>query len=174
MRAREREGEICVCNISVKITTTSRLSELTDEMQIASRHESQYRASQDFDDVEYDVTFKSNSNLVKLTRHRVGFAIVCGRVTRVFFNSPVTNIIHAHSDKIENSSYSNCKSDLDGGALDAGQTRASPSGNALPEMAMHQELRRCSIPCRAYAVKLPVPSFRFSIAEHVDLQSRRW
>lgn len=26
----------------------------------------------------------------------------------------VTNIMHAHFDKIENSPYSNCKSDLDG------------------------------------------------------------
>lgn len=51
-------------------------------------------------------------------------------------------------------------------------------GRARAEMHFRRwrctRLRRCSVPCRAYAVKLPILSFRFSMAEHVDLPSLRW
>lgn len=47
-------GEICVYGASVKITVTSRRSELTDGMQIVLRHESRFAAAQqEFDDIAY-------------------------------------------------------------------------------------------------------------------------
>lgn len=57
------------------------------------------------------------SNLIQIRwnlRANVFDSQLCTEESRAFFNSPVTNIMQAHFDKIENSPYSNCKSDLDG------------------------------------------------------------